>query len=890
MNASLTKDAPVVACPPGTERLAPQSVRNGEPFTVFYGPGVGDIFVDSTGRIRSMEQSIWRMLRSAGFERIVFSTLHDPVYFRDRASWDRSRRPARRTAETTGRSGTRGMHHTGLRGPLGGTQLLNAAPAAEPARNTATGSGAARASGISDPFGVMTLTAHLRSTTHRTAVVFPHADEFLLHNRAPRQLAGALAEWAADGVEGNQWILVFNRPTLGRVAEFLTQLGHCPQLETFVTQRHDEPARGGTHRIELPKKPELERLVHSLRLRKGLGVEWRDLDRVVRGMAGQPQTARVWRERLGQLRLEEKTLNPDSVRQWLGGSIADERTAWEKLAAMPGTEELVRRFDGLRAEAAASEELGSRGRASRTEPPARHLVFTGNPGTGKTTVARLVGEMYRDVGVLERGHCVEAQVSDLVAGYVGQTGLRTNELIDRALDGVLFIDEAYGLSDQRDGFGSEAIDVLLKRMEDDRERLVVVMAGYPDKMTEFLDANPGFRSRVPETNIVPFPDYGPDILQTTLLNRLSQRGLTVEEDTARMLRQIVEGMHRTRDRTFGNARETRSFADAIHSRWSVRVGRDVERPVNADDIPETYRTHLPRPAPDPQQLLAGLDRYVGLGPARRELTGLTQRLQMRQEREAGAFDPPHLLFTGPPGTGKTTVARQFGELFRALGLLRSGHVVEVTRTDLVAGYTGQTAGLVRAAVERALDGVLFIDEAYSLVRDAGGSGGFGPEAVDTLLREMEHWRGRLVVVAAGYPDHMERLLDFNDGLRSRFTVKVPFPEFSLDELEEILRRLATENGYVITDAALEAARQWLQEKRWAHPGSFGNAREVRKLLEIMEGGKAARWSAGDKGPELLPQDVPEPEEGKDGGAFPEGGGRRVWTGSESRPGFRPNRS
>ncbi|MFC9244718.1 AAA family ATPase [Streptomyces sp. NPDC057136] len=871
MNASLTKDDPVVARPPGTERLAPESVRNGEPFTVFYGPGVGDIFVDSTGRLRSMEQSLWRMLRTAGFERIVFSTLQDPVYFRDRASWDRSRRPARRTPGATDRPGARGMHYAGLRGPLGGMQLLGAASAAEPARDTATGAGAARASGISDPFGVMTLTAHLRSSTHRTAVVFPHADEFLLHNRAPRQLAGALAEWAADGVEGNQWIFVFNRPSLGRVAEFLAQLGHCPQLETFVTERRDEPVRGGTHRIELPQKPELERLVHSVRLRKGLRVEWRDLDRVVRGMAGQPQTARVWRERLHHLRERERTLDRDSVRDWLGGSVADERTPWERLATMPGTEQLVRRFEGLRAEVAASEELRARGRASQTEPPARHLVFTGNPGTGKTTVARLVGEMYRDVGILERGHCVEAKVSDLVAGYVGQTALRTDALIDRALDGVLFIDEAYGLSDQRDGFGSQAIEVLLKRMEDDRDRLVVVVAGYPDKMAEFLDVNPGLKSRFPETNIVPFPDYGPDILQTTLLNRLEQLGLTIEADTARTLLQIVEGMHRTRDQSFGNVRETRTLADAIHSLWSVRVGRDVERPVSADDIPETYRTHLPRPAQDPGQLLAGLDQYVGLGAVRREFTALAQRLRMRQEREARSFDPPHLLFTGPPGTGKTTAARQLGKLFRGLGLLRSGHVVEVTRTDLVAGYVGQTARLVRAAVERALDGVLFIDEAYSLVRDAGGNGGFGPEAVDTLLREMEHRRGRLVVVAAGYPEDMERLLDFNEGLRSRFTVAVWFPAFSLDELEEILRRMATEDGYVITDATMDRARRWLEEKRRAHPRSFGNAREVRKLLEIMEGGKAARWSAGNKGNELLPEDVPDPEEGW-GGGFPDGRG------------------
>jgi SpoVK/Ycf46/Vps4 family AAA+-type ATPase len=231
---------------------------------------------------------------------------------------------------------------------------------------------------------------------------------------------------------------------------------------------------------------------------------------------------------------------------------------------------------------------------------------------------------------------------------------------------------------------------------------------------------------------------------------------------------------------------------------------------------------------------------------------------MRQERGKKAFAPPHLLFSGPPGTGKTTVAQLAGDLFRGLGLLRKGHVVEVTRTDLVAEYVGQTAPRVRAAVERALDGVLFIDEAYSLVRDTGGQGGFGAEAVDTLLREMEKWRGRLVVIAAGYPQEMKELLAFNPGLPGRFTTTVPFPGYTQDELVEILRRMAAESGDTLGPGTAERATQWLDELRWARGAAFGNAREVRRLVDLMEHRKGARWNKGAKDSEYLPEDVPDP--------------------------------
>lgn len=861
---------------PAVERFPAAALRGGEPFAVLYGPGVDDVFVDGTHQVCTLEETLWRLLRAEGYERIVFSSLSDPVYFRDDASRDRSRRAAapRRAAPRT-------MRHQQLRGPLGGMLVSGLGAGGDAGERGADPAGAAgatgpapSATGVSDPFGVMTLAGYLRRRDQRTAVVFPYAEEVLRHHNAARQLAHAMADWSQQSDGRNLWVLVFRRPTLEGVAGFVAGQGGFPLLETYVRQQMDTPGRPGTARIGFPQAAEVERLIHATRLRDGLRIgDWRELAPIVRAMAGQPWKARTWRTELVRLARQGGALDADAVRGWVEGADTDPRPAWERLAAMPGLDAVKRHFERLRAEVEATAALRDAGHTAVAEPPALHLVFAGNPGTGKTTVARLVGEVYRDLGLLGRGHVVEAKVRDLVAGYVGQTATLIDETVERALDGVLFIDEAYALSDQSAGFGGEAIQTLISRMENDRGRLAVVAAGYPDKMEEFLDANPGLRSRFP--TVLDFTDYPPDTLLAILLGRLTRRGPRLSPEAEEELARIVAGMYRTRDAAFGNAREMRTLADEVYALWAARVRRHVDRPVVPEDIPETYRTHLAPPAPDPAGLLAELDRYVGLGPVREHLTQLANRLRLRQSRGGEGFAAPHLLFTGPPGTGKTTVARLVGRMFRDLGLLRKGHVLEVTRAELVGVHIGETAPKVQKAVQDALDGVLFIDEAYSLARDTS-YGGYGAEAIDTLTREMEHWRGRLVVIAAGYPREMAEFLDSNSGLKSRFTEPIPFPPYSTADLVEVLRRSAAAEGYVLGAGVADRAARWLERRRAADPAGFGNARTVRGLLEVMEGRMAARfalhgWPQGpgpDSGPDSGPGSGPGTGPGSGHGSGP----------------------
>jgi SpoVK/Ycf46/Vps4 family AAA+-type ATPase len=528
-------------------------------------------------------------------------------------------------------------------------------------------------------------------------------------------------------------------------------------------------------------------------------------------------------------------------------------TVDEAMAELDSMIGLVAVKDQIRSIAASIEAARRRALAGYgTEKPMQHLVFLGPPGTGKTAVARIIAKIFYAFGLLDSPAVVEAHRADLVGEYLGATAIKTNELIDSALGGVLFIDEAYSLVNEGDGqgdrFGNEAVQALLKRAEDDRDDLVIILAGYERQMEGFLASNPGLTSRF--ATRVKFPGYSPAELLSLADLALERRGEVLDPDARPVLWRMLEDVGRRKlADELGNARFVRSLLEKAGRARDVRVMTAAAEPSPADlvtlhgaDLTRAFSELTTRyrgygETPTLESALAELDALIGLEPVKRQVHEIAAQLKVARlrDRQGLTSQPParHFVFTGPPGTGKTTVARILGRIFAALGLLVRPSVVEAHRADLVGEHLGATAIKTNKLVDSALGGVRFIDEAYSLYNE-GYSGGdaFGSEATATLLKRAEDDRDRLVIVLAGYTADMDRFLRSNPGLASRFGVRIGFPSYAPAELTAIAALIARQAGDTFDPDALPVLDQiFSQACAEGRIDELGNGRFARSLYE-----------------------------------------------------------
>ena len=463
-----------------------------------------------------------------------------------------------------------------------------------------------------------------------------------------------------------------------------------------------------------------------------------------------------------------------------------------------------------------------------------HMCFLGNPGTGKTEVARYIAGILYENKILPTNKVVEVDRSGLVSQYFGATAEKTSRVIASAMGGVLFVDEAYALGNNGDhgltDYGKEAIDTLVKAMEDDRGKFCVIFAGYKNEMQKMIDINPGLKSRI--QFMLDFPNYSRKELQSITQLMLQHRGYSMGESAMSRILDVTDIQRK--DPNFANAREIRNILDHVIMCQNMRCSGTEDHEIGIVDVNKYIRDakiNLPATG-DERKVLTGeeeLDQLIGLDSVKR----MVKKIKAYAKRNKGeeGFNL-HMCFYGNPGTGKTEVARILSRILYDAGVLEEAKLVQTDGRGLLGKFVGETAPKTEAKIHAALGGVLFIDEAYALAGShtaTGGATNYGEEAIAVLLKEMEDRRGQFCTILAGYKDEMRSMLSTNPGFESRIQFTLDFPDYTREELGRIAQAFLTKKKYSINAAALELLLDVTEYYRGQK--NFANARTIRNILD-----------------------------------------------------------
>ncbi|GLY54502.1 right-handed parallel beta-helix repeat-containing protein [Lentzea sp. NBRC 102530] len=457
-------------------------------------------------------------------------------------------------------------------------------------------------------------------------------------------------------------------------------------------------------------------------------------------------------------------------------------------------------------------------------PMSRHLVFAGPPGTGKTTVARLYGAVLAELGILARGHMIEVARADLVGQYIGSTAIKTAEVVTKAMGGVLFIDEAYTLSSQSGGsgpdFGQEAIDTLMKMMEDHRDDIVVIVAGYSELMEQFLSSNPGLASRFSRT--VEFPNYSVDELVTITTNLCRKHYYELTDDAVGALSDYYERV--PKNDTFGNGRVARKLFEAMVSNQASRLAlqppeKDTElNRLTALDLANELaalgeakpRADLPDADVNPAgavEATLGWQRITGLTGLHdvREAVGrVLVRLCVLKTRNKGLGRQANTVLAGQRGMGRRAIAALYAQSLAELRLVPGGQLVRLTiGQDLCPRWPGQAASLVASAFDEANGGVLLLDADADWATD---SRDLRVELVEALVEIVRSNQAGPVVVLSGEETALAGLSQYAPGLAECFAQRWDFGGYDADQLTALTVRQLVRRGHRVPDEVVEALR------------------------------------------------------------------------------------
>ena len=699
----------------------------------------------------------------------------------------------------------------------------------------------------------------MRDSSVKTAVVFTFFQDFVTDNSAPQQQYSELLShlWDEYTLNGNENICIFLAPQMNAdsISGMFDKLQSGDVFRNRFFNENKTINRSCTIYVGLPNQDEFRYMLEYLRIvgdnGKKLSYRIKDVPKMVSSLMYLSREADREENRAGYLSSVYENI-AYYMRNFGGDTVpfdesvikkiysrfkADSGDPMEILMNTKGWESVAKRIQEIvkdykqkksRALAerpktknekkliCASERINTPEDNIEFNYPVPHFVIKGNPGVGKTTVARLIGQIFYENGILKKGLTVEATRDDLIDRYVGGTTGKTREAVMSAQEGVLFIDDAYSL----------AIMTNPKQY-----RFCMIMAGYPEPMDELLKMNAGLSSRFSKANILTIEDYKPDLLKSIFVSNCEKEGYKIDETLDLDL--FFKNLYDQRDRAnFGNARDIVAIARETKMQSSLRD--DDERLILKEDFGSYEKYFDKHGVSSIDEIYAEIDNYIGMEFVKELFENV--RLEILDEEDCKRrgvkpdFYADHYIFSGNPGTGKTTVGKMIGRFYHVMGVLGGKETLFVDASDLIGSHVGDSKEKVAKKIQEAIDhnSVLYIDEAYQIADSA-----YSAEIVGAMMTKMTENAKDFKMIFGMYSNRVEDFLKLNAGLARRVRI-VEFPDYTPEQLTKIFDLTIKQQGRTITDEAHRLIELLMEYKYNTRGDDFGNAGDVKKLVIDMK--------------------------------------------------------
>ena len=592
--------------------------------------------------------------------------------------------------------------------------------------------------------------------------------------------------------------------------------------------------------ISLPNEDEIAKLVNSIRLKNSLTTNFKYLDEFIANLAVLSKDKSLTLKTLHKELLRLNEINKNSLNkicQRYNYHVVNE-TGEDKLKKMIGINKLKAEIKTIikgseknivnqKQKGELSYRFKDRVVNKKIKDNMLHFALLGNPGTGKTTIAKIIGQIFRENGILQIGHTVKVTSDDLIAGYVGQSAIKTKEQIDKAMGGILFIDEAYAIAKDKI-FGPEVIATLIEAMSDRAGELTIIFAGYTNDMQKLFNANKGFDRRVRKIEL---EDYTEDELNDIFKLKLKNNGIKYAQEILDKSQNLTANVLKNRKKyggeDFGNVGVVENILND-----AIRKAKAVNSTLKMEHFKKEEQGYFNKVI-NKNSIMEEFEALVGLNSVKNKIENVKNLIKLKKSRNEDVI-LGHFLFKGNPGTGKTTVANYITEQFYKLGAINSNRIIVRTANDFIARGNKHPEQITKEILDDSLNAVLFIDEAHQLA--------FNTRALKTIVPFMEDNRDKFTLIMAGYSEDIDKMLKEDKGLESRFANILPFPDYNPEELYEIFIRILKSKKYkMVNDITKEEMVQKMATLKKTKSGdSFGNARAVRNYFDNCESQLANR--------------------------------------------------